>query len=217
MKRILFWIGFVVVLGLIIWGLAVAINKPLDDQARVGEPALVSAEDNVIGPANAPVTLIEYSDYQCPACRAYAPMIDRILDEASSSVRFVYRHYPLPQHKNAEGAAQAAEAAGNQGKFFDMSRVIFENQKVWENLAPIQAKAEFREYAQKMGLDMAAFDRDYELPSIKAKIRSQLQEGRLIGVNATPTFFVNGKAINNPTTYEEFLEIIRDAASAGVR
>ena len=213
-KRIIFWLGFIIILALIVWGVVVAMNKEIVPPVQSdGSPAPISATDSVRGPEGAPVTLIEYSDFQCPACAAYYPIVERLLAEASSTVRFVYRHYPLPQHRIAEPAAQAAEAAGRQGKFWDMSGLIFVNQLSWQDLSPIQAKSVFKGSAERLGLNVANFEKDYEDSAIKAKISADYRDGQTIGVNATPTFFVNGKAITNPPNYESF-KVIIDAAAA---
>src|SRR4051812_16814987 len=103
-NRILFWLGFIVVLGLIIWGLIAAMNKS-SKIAQGGTPAPVSSTDNVRGSASSTVTLIEYGDFQCPACGAYYPTVERLYNESSSSMRMVFRHFPLGQHKNAILAA----------------------------------------------------------------------------------------------------------------
>ena len=214
-KRIIFWLIFVVVIGLIIWGLVAAMNKESDTTPRFGEPAPVTIDDHVRGPADAPVTIIEYSDFQCPACAAYYPLVETVINEASTTVRFVYRHfplYPLP-HKNAVIAAQAAEAAGLQGKFWDMSRLLFVNQTMWEvSDAP---EAIFEEYAQRIGLDVALYKKDFSSAATKARVQRDRDEATTLGLNATPTFFVNGKAIVNPKGYDEFKALI-DQAARGV-
>ncbi len=211
-KRILFWVSFFIVLGLIVWGLVVAMNKPGTDGTS-GTPAEVTSSDNVRGPENAPVTLIEYSDYQCPACRSYYPIIEQLLAESSTTVRFVYRHFPLGQHKNATLAAAAAEAAGKQDAYWAMGTTLFENQDSWASLPAIQAREIFVGYADRLGLDKEIFASDMDLSEIKDKIRSQTQEGISIGVNSTPSFFLNGKRINNPQSYEAFKKVIDDAVA----
>src|SRR5882762_8281446 len=96
-KRFFFWLCFVVVLGLIVWGLIVAMNKPAIG-LNLGQAAPVTAADHVTGPANAKATLIEYGDFQCPACGVYAPLVERLMTEASTTLRVVFRHFPLTQH-----------------------------------------------------------------------------------------------------------------------
>ena len=211
-KRIIFWAVFIVVLGLIIWGLVVAMNKPMPGSSEsLGTPAPVTSADHVRGNPDAPVTLIEYSDFQCPACRSYHPLIERLMTEASTTVRLVYRHFPLPQHQNAELASQASEAAGVQGKFWDMYHLLFENQDDFETIP--DGTAVFAGYASKLGLNMEQYARDLASSTLKTHIDAEADEGRTIGIDHTPTFFVNGKVIDNPQSYDEFKAVIDKAAS----
>ncbi len=213
MKRILFWSSFVVVIALIIWGLIAAGKKTGTDFRELAIP--VSAAEHVLGSADAPVTLVEYSDFQCPACEQYFPLIERLVAESSTTMRFVYRHfplYPLP-HLHADLAARASEAAGLQGKFFEMYRALFVNQAEWENAKTLEESAVFYEkYAKGLGLDMAKYKVDIDSDTVKKIVQDQKDGGVKSGVNGTPTFFVNGNAIVNPRSYEEFKTIIESAA-----
>lgn len=209
MKRIIFWLCFIVVLGLIVWGLVVAMNKPVTPSKALSTPADVTSTDNVIGPENARVTLIEYSDFQCPACAMYFPVVEKLFAESSTTMRLVYRHFPLPQHANAMIASQASEAAALQGKFWPMYRLIFDNQTEWENST--KAREIFTQYAERIGLNMTSFKKDIDSDIVKNKIQASRDEGIKIGINGTPTFFVNGKAISNPQGYEQFKTIIEEA------
>lgn len=213
-KRIIFWASFIIILGLIIWGLIVAMNKPPVTAPELGTPAPVTADDHVRGKEDATVTIIEYSDFQCPACAAYYPLIEKLIAEASTTARFVYRHfplYPLP-HKNAFIASQAGEAAALQGKFWEMYTLLFENQIEWENST--KAAGIFEGYASRIGLNVEAYKKDFESDSVKTRIEKDKNEGESIHINSTPTFFVNGKSITNPQGYEEFKTIIEAAASS---
>lgn len=210
-KRILFWSVFVAILGLIVWGLAVAMKKPLPD-ANLGQPMSITATDHVTGPENAPVTIIEYSDFECPACETYYHMVDRLLEEASTTVRLVYRHFPLSQHEHAVPAAMASEAAGAQGKFWEMYDMIFSNYREWVDLSVAEAENNFAGYAAELGLDGVLFKADTASSTLRAKVNDDMNDAIRIGVNATPTFFVNGLAITNPSTYEAFKALINSAA-----
>ncbi len=213
-KRIIFWIIFLLVLAAIIWGLSVAMNKQ-PSGPTLGTPAAVTVADHVRGPENAPVTVIEYSDFQCPACAAYFPLVEKLVDESTSTVRFVYRHfplYPLP-HKNSYLASQASEAAALQGKFWEMHRLLFTNQTTWEN--PDAAAGIYETYAERIGLNMETYKKDFNSSEVKARIQRDREEGDRLGVNATPTFFVNGKAIVNPQGYDAFKALIQSAALGG--
>ncbi|MES2216435.1 MAG: thioredoxin domain-containing protein [Patescibacteria group bacterium] len=216
-KRIIFWICFIIVLILIVWGLIVAMNKPATTVGALSTPPEVTAADHVLGTSTAPITVIEYSDFQCPACGIFYPTVEKFIKEASSTVRFVYRHYPLPQHANAPLAAQAAEAAGKQGKFWDMYHLLFENQKDWSELPDISARQIFAGYASKIGLNTAQYTTDLDGAEGKLKIRTDYQDGAAIGVNSTPTFFANGKAVNiSQPNYEIFKAAIEAAAQTRI-
>ncbi len=213
-KRIIFWLVFIVIISLIIWGLIVASYREPGSSLARGVPADITSTDNVRGPENASITLIEYADYQCPACASYYPVVERLISDASTTLRFVARHFPLPQHRNAIIAAQAAEAAGKQGKYWDMAGLLYDNQKSWETLADAQAKSIFKGYAERLKLDISKYEADFIDESIKNKIEGDRADGLKVGIKGTPTFFLNGKAIANPTSYAEFKKIIEDAITS---
>jgi protein-disulfide isomerase len=215
-KRILFWAGFIIILVLILWGLVVAMGKtPATPGSNLGEPAPISATDNVTGPADAPVTIIEYSDYQCPACQVYHFVVERLIASSTVPIRFVYRHYPLPYHKNAMNAAMAVEASGLQGKYWEMHKLVFDNQSDWEGLS--DSYSVFSKYADEIGLDKQKFVADSKSVVLRDKIDANKNEGTKIGVGGTPTFFINGKAIDNPPSYDEFKSIIEKSAQENIK
>lgn len=210
-KRFFFWASFLVILGLIIWGLVVAMNKPAPG-TDLGVPAPVTSADHILGSSTALVTVIEYGDFQCPACALYMPIVDRLYNESSTTMRLVFRHFPLPQHANAMGSALASEAASNQGKFWEMYRLIYAGQTDWSEKPVADATKVFIGYATDLGLDIAQFTKDMASAEAKSKVESQLAEGKALGINATPTFFVNGEAVVNPQGYEAFKALIDAAA-----
>lgn len=223
-RRTVFWLSFAIVLVLIVWGLIVAMNKPPQEIApKIGTPAPISLSDHVSTASATPITLIEYSDFQCPACGHYYPFVTRLLDEASGTIRLVYRHRPLNDigsdgkilHPNAFIAAQASEAASLQGNFWGMYHLLFQKQTDWAELP--DPHSVFEGYAQTLGLDVARFKADIDATSTKEIVQRAKDEAVSIGVNSTPTFIVNGKAIVNPNTYEEFKSKIEAAASGGAR
>ena len=214
-KRTIFWIAFVIVLGLIIWGLIVAMNKaPANPNGLPpGTPAAVSTTtDHIEGPADAPVTLIEYGDFQCPACAEYAPIVEQLSTSSTTPLQLVFRNFPLPQHANALISAQAAGAAGLQGKFWGMYQLLYAGQSAWENDSDADARTVFAGYAAQLGLNAAQFAGDIDSPAVKAKIQSDLAEGQSLGIDYTPTFFLNGNAIQNPQGYDAFKAVIDAAA-----
>lgn len=169
----------------------------------------VSSEDWSLGRLDSKVKLVEYSDFQCPACRVYHGAIKEVLKDYGDQILFVYRHFPLQQHANAEIAALAAESAGRQGKFFEMHDLLFDNQEVWE--ANTNAREIFKTYATKLGLDMEKFNKDLDLREIRIKILNSYRDGVASGVNSTPSFFLNGKKIQNPNNFDDFKKLIKEA------
>lgn len=211
-KRILIWIGFFAVIGLIIWGLIVAEGKRATTGVGDTLPTEVVSTDWSIGSADAPVTIVEYSDFQCPACAAYNPVLKQLIDESAGKARLVYRHFPLPQHRYAILASKYAEAAGIQGKFWEMNDLIFSGQADWESVSDAdEASAIFDGYAQSLSLDMTKLASDINNPETESKIIEQYRAGSRAGVNSTPTFFLNGKRIVNPRNIDEFKKLIEEA------
>lgn len=157
----------------------------------------VTDADWVRGPADAPVTLIEYSDFQCPYCamtrfRVLAPL------EAAypKSLRIVYRHFPLTSiHDKAQIAAEAAEAAGAQGKFWEMHDLLFGRQREWASFPADQMPDVLASYAQELGLDVERFRRDLEAHTYQAKVMAQYQEAVSLGLPGTPSFILNGRLV----------------------
>jgi protein-disulfide isomerase len=210
-KRIAFWVVFVVILGLIVWGMVAAMNKSASrGPGEVGTPAPITAADHVRGPADAPVTLIEYSDFQCPACEAYYPLIERVYASSTVPIRMVYRHFPLPQHRNAIPSARAAEAAALQGRFWEMYSLLFANHTQWTELS--DPTTIFESYAERIGLNVPKFKTDLDSKAVTDAVDAASAEANRIGLFQTPTFFVNGKMIQNPQGYDAFKTAIESAA-----
>lgn len=196
-----------------ITAMVVFASKNPDTKFVGGTVKAADETDWVRGPGlknvNAKVTLIEYSDFQCPACGAYYPVVKQ-LEKDFPALNVVYRHFPLPQHGNARVAAQAAEAAGAQGKFWEMHDLLFDNQTFWseeKNPAGI-----FEAYAQKLGLNLDKFRTDANGQAAKTKINADVQSGDK-EITGTPTFFLNNQKIQNPQGYDEFRSIIEKAIS----
>ena len=152
--------------------------------------------------------MVEYSDFQCPSCASYQPIIEALLNDFPNDLRFVYRHFPLVAiHKNALSAAMAAEAAGLQGKFWEMHDLLFEKQAEWSQKS--DPKDFFVGYAKELGLDEKEFISDFESKSLDEKLRSSLKEADSLGLSYTPTFFLDGREIK-PRSYEEFKKLIEE-------
>jgi protein-disulfide isomerase len=206
-KRILLWLGtgtLLVGIFLVMYFFAWRDKENNNSEQYQIE---ITESDWKKGNPNAPVVLVEYSDFQCPACAYYALMVSKLISEYPDKTLFVYRHFPLASiHKNAHLASYAAEAAGKQDKFWEMYEKIFANQNVWSNNN--QAKEIFLDYAKELGLDENKFSLDITSPDVKNKVFQDYQSAILYQLNATPSFFLNGKKIQPPRTLEEFKLIL---------
>ena len=141
-----------------------------------------------LGPANAPVTVAVFSDFECPYCAQVGPLLERILQNNPTTVKVVFKHFPLTTHKYARAAALAAMAAQKQGKFWEMHDHLFENQK---NLSPERIRA----LARELKLDLAQFDKDQTSIEAAQRLEKDLNDGRRAGVRGTPVLFVNGRRV----------------------
>lgn len=209
-KRIILWAAIITLLAGGIWGLVKISGGPQNETASLLNS--ISGKDWTKGNKNSQIILVEYSDFQCPACASYYPLVKQASLEFSEKMQFTYRHFPLMQiHANAELASRAAEAAGKQGKFWEMHDLIFERQDEWSK--EYSARKFFIEFAKSLNLDMEKFVKDLDSDEIKEKVTSDYQGGLRSKVNSTPTFFLNGKKIKNPRSYDELKSLIRDAAN----
>lgn len=146
----------------------------------------VTADDHAQGPADAPVTLVEYGDYECPHCGRAYPIVKEVQRELGHRLRFVFRNFPLKEvHPHAQHAAEAAEAAGVQGRFWEMHDIIFEHQQALLD-------RHLREYAGRLALDLARFDEELASHAHASRVRRDFTGGIRSGVNGTPTFYING-------------------------
>ncbi len=145
----------------------------------------------VRGAVDAPVTIVEFSDYQCPFCARAEPAIEEVLKDYPGKVRLVYKQFPLTSiHPHALGAAYAAAAAQQQGKFWEMHDLLFANQRA---LAPEQLAS----YAKQIGLDVDKFEKDMDSPEVKGLVQADMRLAQRVGIRGTPTIFVNGRLVQN--------------------
>lgn len=202
-KEVKVLLGIGVASVLLVIGAVALLSRPSQPQTTApADPNLLVREDSIkIASDSAKVTIVEFSDYQCPACRAAHPTIKQVLNDYQGRVNFVYRHFPLSQHKNAIPAALAAEAAGRQDKYWQMHDKIFETQDDWKDRS---GKEIFAGFAGELGLDMDKYNRDIEDRVLKDKINKDFQDGVALGVNSTPTFFINGQKFPGALSYTEF-------------
>lgn len=213
-ERIILWIIAVLIIGGTVFALAMLPKKetgPNDQNNQTVELPAVSDADWMAGNKESAVTLIEYGDFQCPACAAYHPLVKKMLEENGQEFRFVYRHFPLRQHAQAKDAAYAVEAAGRQGKFWEIYDMVYTHQNDWAGKT--NAKDIFSGYANSLGLNMEQFNQDRGSSEVKDRVEKDTQDGLKAGLNSTPSFFVNGKKIQ-PQSYAEFVNFIKQAGSA---
>lgn len=212
LKKAAIWGGAALILIASVWGLVALSNSTSNSSSQTITAPPISKDDITEGSPSAKVSLVEYSDFQCPACAAYNPLVNQLLTEFEGKIFYAYRFFPLSQvHKNAMVSAQAGYAAYKQGKFKDMENTLFSNQNDWAQQDNPQSI--FIEYAKKMGLDIDKFKKDMDSDEAKNKIQKDSSQGTDIGVNSTPTFFLNSKKLENPGTYDNFKKLIADELS----
>jgi protein-disulfide isomerase len=156
--------------------------------------------------SSASAMLVEFSDYQCPACITVYPIVKKVIEEYKDKLNFVYRNFPLSQHKNAVPAASAAEAAAIQGRYWEMHDKIFVGHADWEN--ETDPTSVFQKYAKELLLDIDKFNSDMKSDAVKKTIENDYNDGNKTGLNATPTFFLNGVKLENIGSLDDFKKAI---------
>lgn len=180
-------------------GLKIVLDPPRQEvQVPAGEPSR--------GPEQAKVTVVEFSDFDCPFCRKAHPIVEQLLNEYGDRIRFVYRDFPLANHQRAVPAAEAARCAGEQGKYWEYFQTLMGGQG---NLSDEALK----KTASDKGLDLASFTACYESRRHQASVQTALEGGRQLGVTATPTFFINGRRLVGAPAYDQFKSIVEDELS----
>jgi protein-disulfide isomerase len=176
-------------------------SKPLDAAAQ---SKIAAGDGPAFGPTDAKVTLVEFSDFECPYCSKAAAVTAQIKAQYGNKVRFVFRQFPLPFHQNAQGAAEAALAAHAQGKFWEFHDKMFENQKSLDS-------ASLEGYAKAVGLNLAKFKTALNDAKNKDRIKADMALGNEVAVQGTPTLFLNGQRVENPTDFAEISKAIDSA------
>lgn len=187
------------------------------ESVKRADPAVLGRADaNRISTDSARVTVVEFGDFECPACGAAHPVVLRIQEEYSGRINYIFRHFPLTQHNFGQTAAEAAEAAGAQGKFWEMYNKLYETQSDWganleKELTPLnrgkittKAVDMFVGYAQEMDLDTERFSKEVSENKYNDKIQRDISDGYSLGVNSTPTFFINGQKLVGVPSFEDF-------------
>ena len=163
--------------------------------------------DHIQGPANAAVTLVEYGDYECPYCGAAYPIVKEVQNRMGERLRFAFRNFPIPtSHPHAEQAAEAAEAAANQGRFWEMHDLLYENQQRLRD-------QDLRAYAERLGLAVERFDKELAEHVHAARVQEDFMSGVRSGVNGTPTFYINGARHDASYELDTLLAALERAAA----
>jgi protein-disulfide isomerase len=196
MKNLPLLIGTLVVSIALIAGIAVIFSgQPSSTPGgQVDTALLVDGANSTTGTADAPVTIVEFSDFQCPACKASEPMVKSVLEQYPDQVRLVFRNFPLDQiHPNARLAAQAAQAAQAEDKFWEYADLLFEKQDAWSEITSYDPlKTTLSEYASELGIDSASFLERMESSEVVSAVQRDVDLAKELNIMATPTFFVNG-------------------------
>jgi protein-disulfide isomerase len=199
------WIIFGAVIVLVFGGLVVFshASNPGIDVSSIDTNGTITASkqngqiaDHTFGKTDSKVVFVEYGDFQCPSCGGAHPQVQAATEAYKDKVLFIFRNFPLTAiHSNARAAAAAAEAAGLQGKYWEMNNTLYSSQADWENLTGDQRTNIFSGYAGQLGLDEAKFKTDLASSVVNSKISFDQAIGKKINVNATPTFYLNGKKL----------------------
>lgn len=183
------------------------------EPGSVQNSAVIRSDSHILGKkGTSKVTFVEFLDFECEACGAFYPTVEQLRKEYAGKVTFVARYFPLPSHFNSTRAARAVESAARQGKFEQMYSMMFTTQKSWAEKKFSQAPL-FRTYAQKLGLDMTQYDKDLASKSVADRVQKDVDDGQSLGIQGTPTFYVNGQPLQ-PQSLGDLKKAI-DQALAG--
>lgn len=216
------WIIFVVVCVAVLGGLVFLSRGSQVDVSKVDQSKIIAASsqngniaDHVYGTTSGKTTLIEYGDFQCPACGSAYPNIKSLTEEFKDQLTFIFRNLPLTSiHPNARAGAAAAEAAGLQGKYWEMHDMLYEQQNSWSNASTDQRASFFKGYAQQAGVkDMDKFNTDMDSKPVNDKINFDLALAKKVGASSTPAIYLDGKKIESDVWSDKakFKTAIEDA------
>ena|ERR1700741_3109221 len=205
--------SLILIICVVIFGGILVFGKKDNKQANSNTPP----SNHLRGNTNAKVTLVEYGDFQCPACEAYYPIVEQAFAKYKDNVTFQFRSFPITsKHPHAVAAHRAAEAADKQGKFWEMYKLLYDNQPTWSpeqgpQLSDDQITKTFEGYAEQLGLDMTRFRQDRDSSAVNDIIQADTKAGTNAGVQGTPTFYLNGKLVDKIQSQDDFNKRIQDA------
>ena len=208
-----FTIGILVFLALVSNGSKIDVSKVDVNAIQIASNENGNIADHTKGDLNSKVVLIEYGDYQCPGCASYDPLIQAVIDEYKDKIGYVFRTYLLSYHTNARAAASTAEAAGLQGKYWEMHTLLYSNQSDWESLSIDDRTTYFANLASQIGLDQDQYKKDIASVSVKEKINFDVALAIKAGLTATPSLYLNGKSVDltNLKTKDSFRAVLNTA------
>lgn len=187
-------------------------QQPQEEKLVLGAVEIAKITENpaaVKGEEDAPVTIVEFSEYQCPFCKRYVDeTYGRILEEYEGKIRYIFRDYPLAFHPHAQKTAEAAHCAGDQGKYWEMHDLLFENREEWAEKTDISK--ELSGYAEEIGLDVSQFSGCLSSGKFAQAVKDDFDLGSSVGVSGTPTFFINGRKLVGAQPFENFAAIIEE-------
>jgi protein-disulfide isomerase len=211
-QKIIWIVLAAVVVAGVAWYTVLTLGKSEQSAPPVAGSEQLVREDShrLTSPVHEKAQLVEFLDFECPSCGSIHPVVEEFQAEFGDRITFVHRHYPLSAHPNSGQAALAAEAAAQQGKYQQMANKLFETQPQWAGNQQSQAPL-FRTYAEQLGLDLAKFDAAVTDPGTEERILADIEDGKALGVNGTPTFFLNGEKLTL-STKADFRQKLADAA-----
>src|SRR3989344_2014971 len=203
-KKLLIFVGIATLIFIIAGALFFSREKEEQNDQTIDQAQLIASAKHNKGNPDAAVKIVEFADFQCPACKTAFPIVKDIVEKNEQRVFYVYRHFPLTFHKNSKVAAQACEAAGEQQKFLEMHDRLYETQESWADSG--NARDIFENYAKDLGLDIEKFREDFE--ASEKIVELDYSEGNRFGIQSTPTFFINGKKYPGVISGSELQSII---------
>lgn len=205
---------FLIIMGIIIVAFLGIFFAGNSKNESASNETIGSVSNHSIGNNAKNVELLVYGDFECPACGQFAGIEKQVVEAYQNDIKFTFRHFPIDTiHPNARAASRAAEAAGAQGKFFEMHDLLYQNQSQWSSQVTNNPQIIFENYAKELGLDIDKFKVDYVAESTNNTINADKNEGNNKGVSGTPTYYINGEKVDNSrlTTVESFSKVIDEA------